>query len=85
MCFSLLESLTYNEEYDLYYDDYPALLVSEEEAQLQSLGTYLQYQSFTDVISVKNKQVISTSWHPNYTGTLGLWQLAHKDSSFSKL
>lgn len=67
-CFSLLECLNYNEVYDLYHDDYPALYVGGEETQVQQLGTYHQYQSFTDVAAIEGKLVISSSWHPNYTG-----------------
>lgn len=63
-----MECLNYNEVYDLYHDDYPALYVGGEETQVQQLGTYHQYQSFTDVAAIEGKLVISSSWHPNYTG-----------------
>lgn len=52
----------------MYHDDYPALYVGGEETQVQQLGTYHQYQSFTDVAAIEGKLVISSSWHPNYTG-----------------
>ncbi|KAG8266556.1 WD repeat-containing protein 63 [Homalodisca vitripennis] len=68
----LLECLNYNEVYDLYHDDYPALYVAGEETQVQQLGTYHQYQSFTDVAAIEGKLVVSSSWHPNYTGIVAV-------------
>lgn len=65
--FSLLEALHYNELYDLYHDDYPALRRTED-TPLHKVDVYKQYQSFIDVAAVEGKLVISTSWHPNYTG-----------------
>lgn len=65
--FSLLEALHYNELYDLYHDDYPALRCIED-TPLHKVDVYKQYQSFIDVAAIEGKLVISTSWHPNYTG-----------------
>ncbi|XP_054272829.1 dynein axonemal intermediate chain 3-like [Macrosteles quadrilineatus] len=68
----LIECLEYNEVYDLYHDDYPALYVAGEQTQVQQLGTYHQYQSFTDVAAIQGKLVVSSCWHPNYTGIVAI-------------
>uniref|UniRef100_A0A1B6CBV5 WD repeat-containing protein 63 n=1 Tax=Clastoptera arizonana TaxID=38151 RepID=A0A1B6CBV5_9HEMI len=68
----LTDILHYNEVYDLYKDDYPALATFAKDAQVQQHSAYRQYQSFTDVAAIEGKLVISSSWHPNYTGIVAV-------------
>lgn len=69
-CGSLTEILHYNEVYDLYHDDYPALVSASEDVQVHQYSAYRQYQAFTDVAAIEGKLVVSSSWHPNYTGKI---------------
>lgn len=61
--------LTYNEEYDLYRNDYEILATEGEDISMYPNLPYEHYATMMTFIGTKDKVITGTSWHPAQAGT----------------
>ncbi|XP_066905918.1 uncharacterized protein mmm isoform X2 [Halyomorpha halys] len=64
--------LTYNEEYDLYRDDYEILATEGEDICMYPNIPYEHYATMITFIGTKDKVITGTSWHPSQTGLVAV-------------
>ncbi|CAH0395769.1 unnamed protein product [Bemisia tabaci] len=64
--------LSYNEVYDLYHDDYPALVKDKQNLSASFCGTYTEYQCLNNVAASEGKHVSCIAWHTALTGVLAV-------------
>ncbi|CAH1403286.1 unnamed protein product [Nezara viridula] len=64
--------LTYNEEYDLYRDDYKILAEKGEEISMYPNIPYEHYATMITFIGTKDKVITATSWHPSQAGIVAV-------------
>ncbi|KAL1140663.1 hypothetical protein AAG570_000593 [Ranatra chinensis] len=66
----IIKAIEYNQEYDLYKDDYKDLALAGKEFDLSPNHIYKHYLTFNDILQIEGKVITDTAWHPNLTGVV---------------
>ncbi|KAK6640822.1 hypothetical protein RUM44_012519 [Polyplax serrata] len=68
----LEKSLIYNENFDLYVNDYPLLVQKSTDKEIPHKSVFDEFEAYTDVSHCKNRLISSIAWHPMWSGIVAL-------------
>lgn len=71
-CSYLEKALEYNENFDLYKNDYSLLVLKPSDKEIPHKRVFDEYEAYTDVDHCKSKLISSIAWHPMWSGTVAL-------------